>query len=152
MVDMLTDAEIRKVLARSREAHGRVFAPLKYFRGLASERQVQIRYKKMLQKNYKPFRTNAGITKTRTSSYTRAFRRKYGSRVKSLRDIARVSGIPLRVLRTVYDRGMAAWRTGHRPGASPQQWAYARVHSYVMKGKTYHTANKNLRTKRKTKP
>jgi len=44
----------------------------------------------------------------------------------------------------VYDRGLAAWRTGHRPGATAQAWAYARVHSFVMKGKTYYTADKNL--------
>jgi hypothetical protein len=50
----------------------------------------------------------------------------------------------LKTLQTVYDRGLAAWRTGHRPGASPQAWGYARVHSFVMKGKTWHTANANL--------
>lgn len=149
---MLTDTQIRKILSRSRERHGRVYAPLKYFRGLGSERQVQIRYKKMIQKNYKPFRTDAGIKKTRTSSYTKAFMRKFGTGVKSLREIARATDIPLKVIRTVYDRGLAAWRTGHRPGATPQQWAYARVHSYVMRGKTYHTANKNLHKKVTTKP
>jgi hypothetical protein len=29
--------------------------------------------------------------------------------------IAKATGIPKSVLDTVYDRGMAAWRTGHRP-------------------------------------
>jgi hypothetical protein len=40
---------------------------------------------------------------------------------------------------------MAAWQTGHRPGTTPQQWAFARVNSYITKGKTYHTADKDLR-------
>ena len=41
---------------------------------------------------------------------------------------------------------MAAWRTGHRPGTTPHQWAMARVNSYIMKGKgTYYGADKDLR-------
>ena len=39
---------------------------------------------------------------------------------------------------------MAAWRTGHRPGATEQQWGYARVHSFLLKGKTYDTTDSNL--------
>ena len=96
----------------------------------------------MLRKNYKFFETDKGI-KTRTSSYTQRFRKKYPG-VKSLKDISKATKIPLKTLETIYNRGLAAWRTGHRPGASPQAWGYARVHSYVMKGKTYHTANANL--------
>ena len=37
-------------------------------------------------------------------------------------------------LKKVYDRGMAAWRTGHRPGTTPQQWAFARVNSFITGG------------------
>lgn len=48
---------------------------------------------------------------------------------------AEKSGIPLSILRQVYNRGMAAWKTGHRPGANQQQWAYARVNSFIGKGK-----------------
>jgi hypothetical protein len=40
------------------------------------------------------------------------------------------SGIPLGILRQVYNRGMAAWKTGHRPGATQQQWGFARVNSF----------------------
>jgi hypothetical protein len=40
---------------------------------------------------------------------------------------------------------MAAWNSGHRPGTTPQQWAMARVNSYITKGKgTYHGADKDL--------
>ena len=38
------------------------------------------------------------------------------------------------ILKKVYDRGMAAWRTGHRPGTTPQQWAFARVNSFLTGG------------------
>ena len=44
------------------------------------------------------------------------------------------SGVPYGILKKVYDRGMAAWRTGHRPGTTPQQWAFARVNSFLTGG------------------
>ena len=70
----------------------------------------------------------------------------YLEETKGLSAKAKKSGISLSTLRKVYNRGMAAWRTGHRPGTSPQQWAMARVNSYINKGKgTYHGADKDLR-------
>ena len=58
------------------------------------------------------------------------------------------SGIPLGILRQVYNRGMAAWRGGHRPGASQQQWAFARVNSFITKGSgTWGKADKDLAAK-----
>jgi len=62
-----------------------------------------------------------------------------------LKDKADKSGVPLSILNKVYNRGFAAWRTGHRPGTTPQQWAMARVNSYITKGKTYHTTDSDLR-------
>ena len=141
----LTDQEISKKVRELRRTEGRIYAPLKYFRGLRTLKSVETRYKKMLKKDYKDFKTDEGV-KTKTSSYTQRFRKKYPG-IKSLPDIAKATKIPLKTLETVYNRGLAAWRTGHRPGASPQAWGYARVHSYVMKGKTYRTADKNLHTK-----
>ena len=53
--------------------------------------------------------------------------------------------MPYGILKKVYDRGMAAWRTGHRPGTTPQQWAFARVNSFVTKSKgTWGGADKDL--------
>lgn len=141
----LSDQEISKKIREMRKTMGSIYAPLKYFRGLKTLNDVETRYKKMIKKDYKDFKTDEGM-KTKTSSYTKKFREKYPN-AKSLPEISRVTRIPLKILETVYDRGLAAWRTGHRPGASPQAWAYARVHSYVMKGKTYRTADKNLHTK-----
>jgi hypothetical protein len=37
---------------------------------------------------------------------------------------------------------MAAWKTGHRPGVSQQQWAMGRVNSFIMGGKTTKKADK----------
>ena len=52
---------------------------------------------------------------------------------KSLKDKADKTGIPFNILKQVYNRGVAAWRTGHRPGTTPEQWGHARVNSFVTK-------------------
>ena len=54
-------------------------------------------------------------------------------KIKGLVTKADKSGMPYSILKKVYDRGMAAWKTGHRPGTTPQQWAFARVNSFVTK-------------------
>lgn len=141
---VLTDAQITKKVGELRKTQGKIYAPLKYFRGLKTLKDVETRYKKMLKKDYSDFKTDEGV-KTRTSTYTQKFRKKYGQNVRSLPEISKATGVPLKTLQTVYNRGLAAWRTGHRPGASPQAWGYARVHSFIMKGKTYYTADKDLR-------
>ena len=58
------------------------------------------------------------------------------------------SGMPYGVLKKVYDRGVAAWRTGHRPGTTPAQWGMARVNSFVTKSSgTWGKADKDLAAK-----
>lgn len=67
-----------------------------------------------------------------------------GAADTSLSAKAAKSGISVATLRKVYNRGVAAWNSGHRPGTTPAQWGHARVNSYITKGKTYHTADKDL--------
>ena len=68
--------------------------------------------------------------------------------IEGLKKKAEKSGIPYGILKKVYDRGMAAWQGGHRPGATPQQWAFARVNSFITKGKgTWGGADKDLAAK-----
>jgi hypothetical protein len=46
-------------------------------------------------------------------------------------------------LRKSFAKGLAAWKSGgHRPGATAQNWAVARVNSLVVGGKTSWTADK----------
>ena len=54
----------------------------------------------------------------------------------ALEDKAKESGISVGTLRKVFDRGMAAWKTGHRPGTTAQQWGYARVNAFIKKKKS----------------
>ena len=98
-------------------------------------------------KAYVPFKSDKGV-KTRKSSYTERFHKKYPD-AKSLSEIAKATGISKSILQTVYDRGMAAWRTGHRPGATQQQWGYARVSSMLLMGKTALTTDSDLVRKAK---
>ena len=63
---------------------------------------------------------------------------------KSLKKKADASGISLGILKKVFDRGVAAWKGGHRPGTTPVQWAHARVNSFISGGKTRTTGDADL--------
>ena len=72
-------------------------------------------------------------------------KRLYVETIAGLKKKAEKSGMPYSILKKVYDRGMAAWKSGHRPGASQQQWAFARVNSFVTKSSgTWGGADKDL--------
>ena len=67
---------------------------------------------------------------------------------KSLKKKAEASGMSFSILKKVYNRGVAAWRTGHRPGTTPEQWGHARVNSFVTKSSgTWGKADKDLADK-----
>ena len=54
------------------------------------------------------------------------------------------TGFPLGILREVWARGYAAWKNGHIPGTTPQQWAMARVNSFITGGRTTEVGDKAL--------
>ena len=62
----------------------------------------------------------------------------------SLKKKADKSGISYSILKQVFDRGYGAWKTSHRPGTNPTQWAHARVNSIISGGKTRTTADADL--------
>lgn len=67
---------------------------------------------------------------------------------KALKKKAEKTGISYGILKKVFDRGVAAWRTGHRPGTTPTQWGLARVNSFSTKSKgTWGKADKDLAAK-----
>ena len=79
------------------------------------------------------------------------FNRKYKqplNQSNSKKDISKLTGVKMSILDSVYDRGMGAYRTNPgsvRPSVkSPQQWAMARVYSFVVGGRTQKTADKDL--------
>jgi len=134
--------------------YGNVYAPLKYFNGLETFDEYEKRYKRIIKGSkssskensaYRKFNTDVKYTqKTKSSKYTVAFKKMYPN-AHSLKEKARVTGVPLHILKKVYSKGVAAWRTGHRVGVvSKEAWGYARVHSFLTRGKTLYTADKHL--------
>jgi hypothetical protein len=97
------------------------------------ERMAKRDDKEMERKNKMKFKEHAQMMEDATAG---------------LKKKAEKSGMPLSVLRQVYNRGVAAWKTGHRPGTTPQQWGFARVNSFVTKSSgTWGKADKDLAAK-----
>jgi len=133
----------------------RPFWPPKYYVGLTRKQKIQ--RKKEIQKHgklhwkdpkaYVGFKTNKNV-KTKPSKYTQEWDKLFPD-AKSLEERSKVTGIPVDILRESYNRGLAAYRTGHRTGASQGAWGYARVSSLSLCGKTYYTADADLVEKAK---
>ena len=120
--------------------------PKKYYKTLSkSEKEKRAAHfaKQKYRKSdddddYKPAPGDKGA-KTKPSKFTKKFKQMYGEvnqideKIKGLENKAKKTGMPYGILKKVYDRGMAAWKGGHRPGTTQQQWAFARVNSFVTK-------------------
>jgi hypothetical protein len=85
----------------------------------------------------------------------------------SLEDLARLTGVRHADLREVYDRGRGAWETNiasvrlkkdfsknpdlakypRSARLTPEQWAYARVYSFLDQGRTFYTADQDIARK-----
>jgi hypothetical protein len=57
-----------------------------------------------------------------------------GKEDEALKNKAEKANAPLGALRTIYNKGLAAFKSGHRPGANQHQWAMARVNSVLTGG------------------
>jgi len=131
--------------------------PLRYFSGLTKiQKTMRNReIKKFGSMHWKDPRAYVGFKtdkygKRKTSNHTQKFRKLFPD-AKSLKEKASATGVPERYLRQSYNRGLAAWRTGHRPGATEQQWGYARVHSLLTCGKTHYTTDSDIVKRAKSK-
>lgn len=121
--------------------------PAKYHAGLSTAMKIarDRQFKKQAKmadddpKAYKPAPGDA-TAKTIPSKYTKFVQKMVGEEATiqleaSFADKSKASGISVDTLRKVYDRGVAAWKTGHRPGTTPQQWGHARVNAFIAKKK-----------------
>ena len=152
--------------------------PVGYFKGVKSKSTKAKRdahFKKYAEKpgmgkdkqsNYKPAPGDSSA-ETKPSIHTKKYKAMYGEdintafeelflkeealtekQIEGLKKKSEKSGIPYGILKQVYNRGMAAWKSGHRPGTTPQQWAFARVNSFITKGSgTWGKADKDLAAK-----
>jgi len=104
---------------------------------------------KVAKSLFRPFKTDDGKS-TKRSPYTKeAHRRGFegGLKKKAIAASEYYKGnIPLSVLKTVFNRGKAAWSSGgHRANQTPESWGYARVNSFLVGGKTYWTTDSDQR-------
>tara|TARA_B100001057_G_scaffold482483_1_gene557916 strand:- start:1041 stop:2390 length:1350 start_codon:yes stop_codon:yes gene_type:complete len=125
-----------------------------YYKGLAKstnkKRHAQFaKQSKMDDDNPAAYKPAPGDkeAKTKPSKHTKKYKQMYGETFtfedymvenegqakKSIKKKADKSGMPYGILKKVFDRGVAAWRTGHKPGTTPVQWGLARVNSFVTK-------------------
>lgn len=103
--------------------------------------------------------------KTKKSKATKAFEKRFGNMTKeqvqntdnildenvskALMKKSKKSGISVGTLRKVYNRGAAAWNSGHRPGVAQSQWAMGRVNSFITGVGGARKADKDLWKKKK---
>tara|TARA_A100001011_G_scaffold355214_1_gene398227 strand:- start:1449 stop:1949 length:501 start_codon:yes stop_codon:yes gene_type:complete len=129
-----------------------------YFKGLSKkdkeERERVIKRRSKLDSDdpdaYKGFRSDKDV-KTKPSKHNAKFKKMFGELSeekkqifmkelsakikKSLKKKADKANAPMGALTKIYNKGLAAWRTGHRPGANQHAWAMARVNSVLTGGK-----------------
>ena len=135
--------------------------PKKYTKGLGEStqdrRRAEIRKRLKGKKSFEPLPGDARA-KTRESRYTKRIKDsglrkviqeettkgKGSTRERFIKAVARVTDIPKPIIQEVYNKGLAAWAVGHRPGATQDQWARARMYSFLSKGRTTETADKQL--------
>jgi len=117
-------AQFEEMSPESRKAHGRMFkaaAKKKYDADTKAAAQAE-REKRLKAKGWVK-NDRGGMSKV-TEEGDSSFAAK-----------AAKSGISVGTLKKVYNRGVAAWKTGHRPGTTPSQWGHARVNAFIAKKK-----------------
>ena len=138
------------ILVNPKTPEGRKF-PKKYLKGLNSlEKAIAM---KEIDKGYKydmddpkayefwvsDIKATARGYKTVPSKYQKKFVQMYGPLPEEgdfLTKVSKATGIKKDILKQVHDKGLAAWRIGHRPGVQPHQWASGRVYAFVTKAKS----------------
>ena len=144
--------------------------------GKSTKAKRQAQFNKQAKKHwddpsaYKPAPGDKS-TETKPSQYTRKYKQMYGDKEpknemvgvlkledklvkedkgqirKAIQKKSDASGIAYSILKQVFDRGVAAWRVGHKPGTTPAQWGLARVNSFIVKGKTWQVHDSDLAKK-----
>jgi len=83
-----------------------------------------------------------------TLTYKQKFNKKYGqplNQSNSIANIAKKTGYKISGLRTIYRKGIGAYRTAgpSRPNMTPNQWAQARVYASVNKNSKSYKIDKS---------
>tara|TARA_Y100000389_G_scaffold201059_1_gene242864 strand:+ start:11267 stop:11776 length:510 start_codon:yes stop_codon:yes gene_type:complete len=154
---MLSKEKIERYIDKWKETKKvRMYAPLRYFTGLKRMKDVFARLDTMkrrieqakngvsVKKLLRKFQTDTKV-KTKPSTWTQKFHKAYPGVGGKKTNISKATGISVKILNDVYKRGEKAYLTGHRPGATPQQWGYGRMYSFIMRyNKSSLTHDKDL--------
>jgi len=85
------------------------------------------------------------------STWTQKFKNKYGD-ITKLEDIAKATGINIKALKEVENKGRGAfYSSGSRPGQTPQSWSRARLYAFLMGGSAVRKVDKSIIEKYKIK-
>jgi Family of unknown function (DUF5824) len=112
--------------------------PERYFSGLSRSLKFTRERELLKRKKNKIFILGKSdrFARSRKSRWTLQFHKVYPELKFDKSLISKRTGIPVRILNTVYDRGRRAWQTGgSRPGMTANQWGVARVYKYVLVSK-----------------
>jgi len=119
--------------------------PDKYTAGVDKEKRIKElatrkASKKPLSKLFPKATDKEAIKKgvVKQSKWTTMFKKAFGDIKFDKADFSKRFGIPLKTLDDVYDRGVAAWKSGgSRPGVPAAAWGTARLYKFILieKGK-----------------
>lgn len=114
--------------------------PDRYLANLkGKERTAQI--KSIVEKTERP---KVKGFKSKTSSWTEKFKKKYGD-ITKIDDIAKATGIPKKALNEVLKKGKGAfYSSGSRPNQSAASWSRARMYAFIMGGKAVRKVDKGI--------
>ena len=84
------------------------------------------------------------------STFKQKFNKKFNQdkdESNSKAKMTKLTGIPIKVLDEIFDRGVGAFKTNpssvRKSVKSPEQWAFARIYAFIMKA--YEAKRKGLR-------
>lgn len=109
--------------------------PQRYFSGLSRMLKFTRERELLKRKKSKSFKLGKSdsFAKPRKSHWTLQFHKIYPELKFNKSLISKRTGIPVKTLNTVYDRGRRAWQTGgSRPGMTANQWGVARTFKYIL--------------------
>lgn len=116
--------------------------PKKYTANLSrKDKKKQIRSLRKAQRSYRKKkkeyidRPKLKSYRSKKSSWVKKFEKKYGKDVKSLKQISKATGIPVKALQKVIKKGKGAYySSGSRPNQTASSWGKARMYSFIMGG------------------
>jgi len=128
--------------------------PKRYLPDSLSEKDRKKQIKSIFEKKDRPKIDK----KPRKSSWTVQFNNKYGEELKdmkggkSVKNIAKVVGIPEKALKEIFKKGEAAYySSGSRPNQTASSWAYGRIYAYIMGGEKIRKVEETITKKYKVK-